>query len=230
MKLIGLSVFELFDTGYLTVAEFEKDFWNAPLYSYIITYSLIILILPLCLLKDISKMSLANIFSIISLIYVVLVIIFECPFYYRNFKKDHPDDSINWFDITKGFNSDLDFFKGTATFFFAFACHAAAIPVYKTLENNKLERIQKVYRRSIMFDYGIYLIASITGFLTEPINTHAIIIYRDTVPQGTQDFAMTIARLGMAIGLILSIPCNYNALRLSMLELCFKTNQVSTKL
>ncbi len=170
-------------------------------------------------------MSLSNIFAIISLLYVIFVVIFECPYYFKHFNKDHPDVNINWVDIGEGFRT-LEIFPGVATFFYAYACHSAAIPVYKTLKNNIMRRTQKVFRRSIFLDMVTYVLCAICGFLTVPVNTPAIIIYRNRIGSST-DFAMVIARLGMALSLILSIPCQYNGMRMSLFELFFKTSDIT---
>jgi len=191
-------------------------------------YGICLVLLPLCLLKDISKMRIASLFSIFSLIYAIIVIIVECPFYFSNFLNDHDImKDVNWFDISKGFDKNLYFFRGTATIFFAYTCHVGAFPVYKTLKNNVTRRINKVFMRSILLDIVIYLIVGICGYLTEPIGTHDLIIFRNKY--FNNDIAMDLARLGMAINLTLSTPANYNAFRLSIIEIIWGTNEVDTK-
>ena len=41
---------------------------------------------------------------------------------------------------------------------------------------------------------------------------------------------MTIAKMGIAISLTMSIPPNYNSFRISFIEVVFKTNEISQKL
>jgi amino acid permease len=173
-------------------------------------------------------MRIASLFSICSLIYAIIVIIVECPIYFHNFVKEHDwKKDVNWFDMSTGFDRNLYFFTGTATIFFAFTCHVGAFPVYKTLKNNITRRINKVFMRSILLDIVVYVMVGICGYLTEPIGTHDLIIYRNKYLNN--DIAMDLARLGMAINLILSTPANYNAFRLSVMEIVWGTNEVSNK-
>jgi len=198
------------------------------MYKFPIMYGICLLLVPLCLLKDISKMRVASLFSICSLIYAILVIIVECPFYVYHFlDKDHKWEEINWFDMSTGFDKNLYFFRGTATIFFAFTCHVGAFPVYKTLKNNITRRVNKVFMRSIILDILIYITVGICGYLTQPIDTPDLIIYREKYLKN--DIAMDIARLGMAINLILSTPANYNAFRLSVMEITWGTSEVTDK-
>jgi amino acid permease len=193
-------------------------------------YGIMIILIPLCLLKDISKMRIASLFSICSLIYAIIVIIVECPIFFSNFLKDHDYmKDVNWFDISTGFDKNLYFFRGTATIFFAYTCHVGAFPVYKTLKNNVTRRINKVFMRSIILDVVIYLTVGVCGYLTEPLGTHDLIIYRDNNKVISNDLAMDLARLGMAFNLILSAPANYNAFRLSIMETIWGTNEVDSK-
>jgi amino acid permease len=174
-------------------------------------------LIPLCLLKDISKMRIASLFSICSLMFTISVIVIECPMYFSNFLETHSASEINWYDFSTAFTSKLYFFTGTATVFFGFTCHVGAFPVYKSLKNNVYRRINTVFRRSIILDAIIYICVGITGFLTQPIGVKDLIIYRDN--KFKQDIAMTVGRLLISINLILSTPANYNAFRLSFMEL-----------
>jgi amino acid permease len=175
------------------------------------------ILIPMCLLKDISKMRIASLFSICSLIYAILVVVIQCPSYLAKFLETHTMDEINWFNIGNGFTFKLYFFTGTATVFFAYTCHAGAFPVYKTLKNNVQRRIYKVFKRSIILDAIIYMSIGVCGFLTQPLDTPDLIIFRKN--QLSSDVPMIIGRLLIAVNLILSSPANFNGFRLSLLEI-----------
>jgi amino acid permease len=168
-------------------------------------------------------MRMASMFSICSLIYTIFVILIECPMYFTNFLQYNEVSEINWYDISSGFTYKMYFFTGTATVFFAYTCHVGAFPVYKTLKNNVTRRINKVFRRSIILDGVIYILVGVCGFLTQPKNTPDLIIYREA--QFTNDLALIIGRLLIAVNLILSAPANYNAFRLSLMEIVGWDNQ-----
>jgi amino acid permease len=188
----------------------------------------VVILIPLCLLKDISKMRVASLFSICSLIYAILVVVIECPSYYTKFLQDNPGVTPNWYDFTTGFTKKLYFFTGTATVFFAYTCHAGAFPVYRTLKNNVQRRVYKVFRRSIILDACIYVTIGICGFLTVPIGTPDLIIYREN--KFANDIPMIIGRLLIAINLILSSPANFNAFRLAVMgQIGWDTINISNK-
>ncbi len=214
-----------------TESGWKTQVWKQSYLLYPIMFGIAIFILiPLCLLKDISRMRIASIAGICIILYSILVVVFEFPFFLHDYlTSEDPEKNkpINWYDISKGFTSELYFFKGAATIFFAFTCHVGAFPVYKSLKNNAMRRIQKVFRRSIVLDCVLYIILGITGYLSVPYNVPPLIIDRLTI--FSNDFLMIIGRLGIAITLMLTLPANYNAFRLSMLEQIYGNTEVTNQ-
>lgn len=216
----------MFFSEYPTYNEFKEAKWGTAVFKFPIMIGITLILIPICLLKDISKMRFASLLSIFSLIYAILVIVIETPYYFTSLNATERS-LINWTDISQGFNSHLYFFQGTATIFFAYTCHAGAFPVYKTLKNSVTRRINKVFMRSVLLDAVIYVLVGVCGFLTQPLDTPDLIIYRQK--KYTNDLAMVIARFGIAINLILSTPANYNAFRLSFFEILWGTNKIDNK-
>ena len=135
-SLIGRVIYTFFIDKkiYANFAAYESLQWNTVKMKAIVLVILNIILFPLCLAKDIGKMKFFGFFGIIALAYTIIVLIIECPFFYSYFLKNvyvkedkstHP----NWIDMTRAFNSDLDFFTGFATIVFAFANHQGALPV-----------------------------------------------------------------------------------------------------
>ena len=97
-----------------------------------------------------------SLFGIIALFYTIIVLVIECYFYWDNYMKniyvkEDKSTHANWFDITRAFNGNLDFFTGFATIAFSFSCHQGALPVYRSLNPNNETIMNKVFRRSITF-------------------------------------------------------------------------------
>ena len=190
-----------------------------------------LLVMPLCLLKDISKMRFASMFGVCALIYCIIVVVIQTPWFFKdyldNYKEDDSSTHANWFDITKAFNSDLNFFTGIATVFFCYSCHPGAFPVFKTLKNHTEERINKVFFRSICLDIIIYILIAICGFMTAPLKPESRVIFRESVFDN--DIFMTIAKIALALDLFLSLPANYASYRCSFFIVFFKTDKIDNK-
>lgn len=229
-SLVGRTWYELIEgtDEYKNFEDYEDNVWNKPILKYPIMFGTSALIFPVCLLKDISKMRFASMFGICALIYSILVVVIESPWFFKhyldNYKEDDPKTHANWFDITKGFTKDLNFFTGVATLFFTFSCHPGAFPVFKTLKNNNEKRINKVFFRSILLDLCIYILIGICGFITAPLKPKELIIYRESIFDN--DIFMTIAKIALALDLFLSLPANFASFRSSFFLVFFKTDKI----
>ena len=231
--LIGRTYFEFFvdKTEYLEFDSFKTNIWNLYYIKLPVMFGLTALLIPLCLLKDISKMRFTSMIGVFALIYSILVVVIETPWFYKDYidnvyREDDSETHANWFDITKGFTSDLNFFSSIATIFFCYTCHPGAFPVFKSLKYNNEKRINQVFLRSIGLDLIIYLSIAICGFLTSPISKEPLIIFRKSIFKN--DIFMNIAKISLALDLYLSIPVNYNSFRMSFFILVFKTNRIDT--
>ena len=229
-SLVGRTYFELSGKNdeYKNFEDYENDVWDSAILKYPIMFGTAALIFPVCLLKDISKMRFASMFGICALIYSILVVVIQSPWflidYLDNYKEDDPKTHANWFDISKGFTHEVNFFTGIATLFFTFACHPGAFPVFKTLKNNNETRINKVFFRSILLDLCIYIMIGICGFITAPLNPKSLIIYRESIFDN--DIFMTIAKIALALDLFLSLPANFASYRSSFFLVFFKTDKI----
>ena len=224
-KLIGGIINEVGKYGYLNVEEFaEKSFWNKFWVRLLVCYGMTILILfPLCQLKDVSKMRYASTFGMISLFILIFIIVVECPFFIKEniINKKQP---INYFDILPGLKGNMKLLQSIVTLFYAYACHVGAFPVFESLHKPTHKRIHKLINRAIAIDIVCYLIIGASGYLTQPLNTPDLIIERDKI--FSSDWLMNIGNFFFMFTLIAKICVNYNAQRSSILILIgFKTNE-----
>ncbi len=189
---------------------------------------------PLNLMRDVSKLRFSTVFGLIAIFIVAIVLIIQLPLFINEYWTsdyfiNHPEYHINWFNIGKAFNENLDFFSGTATIFFACAVHHGMFPVYDKLADHSKRRTRKVIFRSCLLNCVFYVIIGIVGYLTQPINTPDIIIERKSLKNDPKDILLTICRLLVAFMLIVKIPMNYNPMRLSIFNLFFGTTNITTK-
>ena len=233
-SLIGRTIYEFFGdkNSYENFDIYEEKVWDAAVLKYPIMFGIILLVMPLCLLKNISKMRFASLFGICAYIYCILVIVIQSPWFLRhyldNYKKDDPDTHANWFNLANGFTKDLYFFTGIATVFFAYECHTGAFPVYKNLKNHTEERINKLYFRSLCLDIAVYILISICGFITAPLNPQSLVIFRENMVF-KNDIFMSIAKIALACNLFLSLPANYAGYRCSFFIFFFGTDEIDNK-
>ena len=231
--LVGRTVYEFFIDKdiYTEYKAYEEYEWNTPIYNIIVLLVISLLLIPLCLAKDIGKMKFFSLFGIIALFYTIIVLIVQCPLFFTHYlnnvyKSEDKSTHANWFDITRSFNSDLDFFTGFATVIFSFACHQGAFPVFRTLKKNNDRRIKKVFRRSIILDLCIYFLIYISSFLTTPLESEDLIIFRKSIFEN--DIFMNIAKISIIFELFFLIPSNFNSLRCSLFHLIFGNEDVET--
>ena len=229
-KLLGGVLNEIVGFGYKSVEEFsEKSFWNNFWIRFSICYGIAIFILfPLCILKNISKMRYASTFGVISLFFLMIIIVFECPFF---IKKNifEEKQSINYYDIIPGLKGNMKFIQSVCTIIYAFSCHVGTFPVLKSLTDPTERRQKKVINRAILLDIICYLIVGFSGYFTQPLNTPDLIIERNKI--FNNDFLMTIGQIFFIFTLIAKTCANYNALRACILFLLgFNLEKFSNKI
>ena len=220
-KLLGGIINELYVfKKYENIEEFNNNsLWGNILFRIIINYLLSILILfPLCLKKDIKKMRFISMFGLLSLFFLILIIIFECPFYIKEWNNDKIS-KLNYIDITKGIDKNYNLLKCFGTLFYAFSCHVGVFPVIESIKNPNIKKINKIFKYSINIDIICYLIIGFAGYFTQPINTPDIIIERKNLINVNRDYIMILGQFCFLLTLIAKVAINYNSFRLSVLGL-----------
>ena len=217
-KLIGGVINEIGKFEYKSVDDFaDNSSWNKLWIKFVVCYGIMaIILLPLCLLKNASKMRYASTFGIFSLFFLIFIVVIECPFYIKKYIYEEKQE-VNYIDVTSALNEDMKLFQSIVTVFYAFSCHVGVFPVLATLRNPTEKRSKKVIRRAISIDIICYLIIGIAGYLTQPLNTPDLIIERNKILGN--DWLMTIGEISFIFTLLAKISANYNALRSCILVL-----------
>ena len=215
--------------SYNNFEDFKNNYWRVKMYiKFPVMAGVAILVFPLCLLKDVSKMRIPSLIGVCALIYSIIVVVIESVFFFKNNYKERINE-MNWFDITQSFSlkDGIPFFGGIATVFYIYSCHAGAFPVYKTLRNNTTRRIKKVFRRSILLDIIVYTSIAAASFITEPFNSPELILYRENLPNFDPDYFIMLAKVGIIFNLFFSTPANYSGLRISLFELIWGNSNIT---
>ena len=179
----------------------------------------------LCLIDDINKLSFSSYIGVGAVIYSLLVVTVQCPSYYKHYKKtvyveEDKSTHANYIDISQAFKKDLDFFKGMANLFAAFACHPNIFPIYAGFKEDKGDRKEGLKKMSLGTIFAtiltalLHFVSIISSFLTDPITPEDVIVYRKS-KDGGKDIPMAIAKLAVFASLIFTLPSYYFTLRLS---------------
>ena len=235
-QMLGAVVYDIMEmmgnidkTEYPNYVKYKEEYWSQKLYlKFPIMLGVALLVFPLCMLKDISKMRFASLFGVLALVYSIIVVIIESFFYLVN-ENWEIISQMNWIDISPAFdiNAGVPFFGGIATVFYIYSCHAGAFPVYKTLRNNTTKRIKKVFRRSIMLDVCVYFTIAAASYITSPLNPPELILYRPNLSGFSPDYFILIAKIGIICNLFFSTPANYAGFRLSFFELLWGNTNIT---
>ncbi len=219
-KLLGGVINEIWGYGYRDIDSFLKDsFWGTFKWKFFVSYGLtIFIILPLSLLKNVSKMRYTSTLGILSIFFLILVVLIQCPFFIKDWWNDnYTKRHLNKFNIKASFGKDLKFLKSVTTFFYGFSCHVGAFPIMNSLKNASKKKIDKVFKIGLLIDIICFLIIGFSGYLTQPIDTPDLIIERRKIFK--KDILMTIAQIFFIFTIFAKMSVNFNAYRIALLSL-----------
>ena len=228
----------VYNKRYETYDDFLDDKWG-KLYIKVPFYIGTSLAISLmCLIDDINKLSFSSYIGVGAMIYTLLVITVQCHSYYQYYKKHfylknvestHP----NWTNLGDAFKKDLDFFKGMANLFCAYACHPNIFPVYAGFKEDKGDRKEGLRKMSLGTIFAtvlttvLHILSVVCSFLTDPLTPEDLIIYRKS-KDGGKDIFMAIAKLAVFVSLIFTLPSYYFTLRLCVSN-SFMHGKITTK-
>jgi amino acid permease len=210
---------------YPTYDDFADAKWGKAYIKFPFFIGLTFLLCLLCLIKDINKLNFSAYIGVGAVIYTLFVVMIQCHSYYKYYKKNvyikedkstHP----NWTNMKDAWKSDLDFFKGMANLFTAYACHPGIFPVYAGFKRNysKQEGVKKMKLSTLfatILTTALHIVSIVCSFLTDPYTPEDLVIYRKSKDNG-KDVFMVIARCFISLSLFFTLPGYYFPLRLSI--------------
>ena len=214
---------------YPTYDDFAAAKWGKAYITFPFFFGMTFLLCLLCLIKDINKLNFSAYIGVGAVIYTLLVVTIQCDSYYKYYKenkyiKDDKSTHPNWINLGDAFKKDLDFFKGIANLFTAYACHPGIFPVYAGFKHfypNKGVREMKISTFfATLLTTALHFVSIIVSFLTDPYQPEDLVIYRKNKGSG-KDVWMVIARLFVSLSLFFTLPGYYFPLRLSFANVFF---------
>jgi amino acid permease len=188
------------------VPSFDNTSSINKLYVMLICY--VCFQIPLCLLKNISKLQYASIVGTCALLYSIFVIIIEMPFYLSNYIDSGREvvvfKPISWSYLTS-----------FAIFMFGFANHNGVLQVFNELKRPTPERCNKALNRSFTLEMSLYVGISFAGYFSLFEDTPSNFLERPDLP-GFTDVFIKIAKVTLFICLHCIMAINFNILRQSV--------------
>jgi amino acid permease len=225
-----------YNNKYDSYEDFLSAKWGKPYIKLPFYVGVSFAISLMCLIDDINKLNFSSYIGVGAVIYTLLIITYQCHGYYIYYKKNmyiEEDKSThaNYTDFSQAFKKDLDFFKGMANLFCAYACHPNIFPVYAGFKEDKEiktkeEGLKKMSLGTIfatVLTTALHIVSIVCSFLTNPITPEDLIIYRKSKDSG-KDIPMAIAKFAVFISLIFTLPAYYFTLRLSVADSFLKGN------
>lgn len=179
--------------------------------------------IPLSLIKNISVLQYASILATISLVYAILVIIIETPFY---FSQNYGTSDKYKFSVFPPDGIGFNFLNTLSTFLFGFCSHNGLFQVFMEMDRPNLRRSMKVIQRATILEIVLYFCISICGFLSTFYETPDVFIKRPDL-KGFTDYFMIVGKISLIIILNCCMSINYNIMRLSIKSMVFDDKTVS---
>ena len=209
---------------YKTFEAFDDAKWGKAYIKFPFFVGMAFLLSLLCLIKDINKLNFSAYIGVIAVIYTLFVVTIQCHSYYKHYKKTkyiEEDESThpNYFNFKNAWTKDMDFFKGMANLFTAYACHPGIFPVYRGFKHYFPNKGIKQMKLSTLFatilTTILHIVSIVCSFLTDPYEPEDLVIYRKNKGNG-KDVFMVIARCFISLSLFFTLPGYYFPLRLSI--------------
>jgi amino acid permease len=176
--------------------------------------------IPLSLMKNVSKLQYASLVGVFTLIYTILVVLIECPFYYQ--EAISQGRNIN---LTK--ELDWSVFNSFSILLYAYASHNGILAVYSELKKPTLRRSKKVLDRALTLQVVLFATMAFSGFFSTLKDTPSIFITRKPLDVfDSKDYYMIVAQILYFFSLQCSCALNYNILRVAIKSFFFNNREV----
>lgn len=171
----------------------------------------LIVILPLCLLKDMAKLSFSSLVSVSADIAIVIIVLVETGTGADAWETEHDDLPID--TTLKFFGPSL--FAGIGAMSFAFVCQHSCFIVFNTLSSPTYGNWKKVNNYSVTVATVASLMLALGGYLT---------FYDQTLPNLLNNYsdtnlAVNIARFMLALTMVFTFPMEQFVTRHSLYAL-----------
>ena len=208
ITLISGCIMSHLITSYQMVKEilitvFGFDITNYMPYVYLFGY--LFLQVPLCLLKNTSKLQIMGVIGSFMIMSVFLIIVAQTPFYLKeNMARGL---TIKWYS-----KIDFSYLEVVAIFMFSYSNHNAVLPILNGVKNPCFETSLGIANLSAFIETISYLLVSVGGYLSTLEETPDIFISRKDLKTFSPDYLIVVAKLALSFCLFAVTPLRWSIL------------------
>lgn len=159
-----------------------------------------VLLVPMMLPSDLSKLKFLQPVSIMALVYMSVVVAVECPYSFTEHHNQHGFGEVRLFTFS------LHFFEAFSLCVFAFNCHLNVIPIADSLTRPTIDRMRKLSARVNVFQWLFYSLIGVTGYLSFLDDTQSDIL----INYHPKDYLVAAGRCFLTLTMMVAIPANLN--------------------
>ena len=178
------------------------------------------IMVPLGLQRTLTALRFVSIITPLVLLYICFLVFCEFPLFVP-----HRD-----YNEVRYFTPSLSIFPSFGYCLFVFTCHSNVTQLYGELNRRSLTRIKKISFRAMLSLLFAYTFLSLFGYFSMLDDTPQEIIMRKPVDGIRNDWAMVVARGGMALSLIIGIPFNIPQSRICIIQCWFRVKTEPSRL
>lgn len=151
----------------------------------------VLVILPLCIPKDISFLRYASIVGVSACIYVVVIVVVK-----------YATGNYTPGNVRTSPQSAYEFFEAVPAIFFAYQCHVSSIPVFASLKHKTSRNWLLIISCAIGICFSTYTLTAICGYLTfgDKVSSDVLQSY------DASDVSVIIARVAIFVAMLTSYP------------------------
>ena len=175
----------------------------------------ILVMIPLALFRELTNLRFVSLFCFVTLFYVAILIVVEFPL----FAAENDFSNIVWAKV------DLNIFSSFSICLFSYACHTNMPQIQGELANTSYRRSKKVSARGIIGIFTPYFMLALFGYLSCLGDTPELIIQRRPPSSINNDWAMVIAKIGITLNLVFSVPVNLPPCRTCIIKTILRIDE-----
>lgn len=155
-----------------------------------------VLILPLCMLKDMSSLSFSSSLSVVSVLVIVVVILVRAPAVAAENDISLATDPVGLKLI------DKNFFGGLGAMSFAYVCHHSAFIVFNSLHDATPARWGRITKFSVGTAFTASMLLGVGGYLSFLSQTQGDVLNNFAI----DDDAANVARMLLSLTMVFTFP------------------------